>query len=329
VRSRLTGRQLTIADGDYRAVVTAVGATLRTLRHRDEDLVDGFGADEVPEAGHGQILAPWPNRLRDGAWSWAGERLLLPVDEPTKGNSASHGLVRRLTWTVIAHDCRRLRMHCVLNPQPGYPFRLDLIADYRVDEIDGLSASITARNIGTRAAPVALGAHPYLRPPGGGLIDHSMVRVPAATRMLPDARGIPYGRESVAGTDFDLRTLRRVGALAVNDAFCDLERDMDGRVQVQLTGSDGRCVVLTAGPSCRWLQVYTGDGLTPARRRRSMAIEPMTAPAGALESGLGITVLAPGESMTLDWSISVAPGEPTKLPRLRRANLPTPSAPRG
>ena len=310
MRSRLTGRQLTIADGDYRAVVTAVGATLRTLRHRDEDLVDGFGADEVPEAGHGQILAPWPNRLRDGAWSWAGERLLLPVDEPTKGNSASHGLVRRLTWTVIAHDCRRLRMHCVLDPQPGYPFPLEVIAEYRVDETDGLSSSITARNLGTRPAPVALGVHPYLRPPGGGLIDQAMVRVPAATRMLPDEWGIPYGRESVAGTDFDLRTLRPLGVLAVNDAFCDLERDVDGGVHVQLAGSDGRSVVLRAGPSCRWLQVYTGDGLEPARRRRSIAIEPMTAPAGALSSGLGVTVLAGGASMSLDWGIALAPGEP-------------------
>jgi len=54
----------------------------------------------------------------------------------------------------------------------------------------------------------------------------------------------------------------------------------------------------------RFLMVYTADAIPQAsRRRRSLAIEPMTCAPNAFRSGDGLIVLQPGESWTGSWGI--------------------------
>jgi aldose 1-epimerase len=55
----------------------------------------------------------------------------------------------------------------------------------------------------------------------------------------------------------------------------------------------------------RYVQIYTGDTLEPVdRRRRGVAIEPMTCAANALRSGADVIRLDPGESWDGSWGIS-------------------------
>jgi len=93
-----SGDQFEIAAAGYRAVVTESGATLRELTYDDRPLIDGFALEEVSPGGRGQLLMPWPNRLRDGAYRFAGRDLRLPLSEPARHN-ASHGLVRWAAWS--------------------------------------------------------------------------------------------------------------------------------------------------------------------------------------------------------------------------------------
>src|SRR5215470_19485987 len=93
-----SGDQFEIAGAGYRAVVTECGATLRVLEHEGRPLVHGFDEDQMASAGRGQLLVPWPNRIRDGAYSFDGRNLQLGLTEPELGN-ASHGLVRWAAWT--------------------------------------------------------------------------------------------------------------------------------------------------------------------------------------------------------------------------------------
>ena len=51
----------------------------------------------------------------------------------------------------------------------------------------------------------------------------------------------------------------------LDTAYTDLVRDDDGRVRVRLENPDGGGVGLWAGPTTRWLQVFTGDTLAPDR----------------------------------------------------------------
>lgn len=297
-----SGRQFVIRDGKYVATVTEVGGGLRELSYAGVDLVDGFAADRLVDGSRGQVLAPWPNRLRDGSWRWDGRELQLPIDEPLKGNSASHGVVRWAPWTLETEEQRRVAMNYRLYPQPGYPFALAFGITYALSARDGLTVVLSAANLGLAPAPVALGMHPYLKPPHGGLIHTCTLLLPARTRVLTDAWGSPVGTEEVTGTPFDFRQPRRIGDLHINSAFTDVDANHHGRATVVLANERGE-VELWSDSSCKWIQIFTGDGLAPDVCRHGIAVEPMTAPANALASGDGLRVLEHGESLSLRWGI--------------------------
>ena len=280
-----------IEAGPYRAVAVEVGGGLREATVEGRPLLDGYAEDALPDGGRGQVLAPWPNRLRDGRWTWEGQQLQLPLSEPAKGN-ASHGLVRWAGWSVVERDAARVVLGHRLHPQPGYPFRLDLRAAYAVDAATGLSVEVTATAV-DRPTPVALGMHPYLAPPSGSTVDGCVLHVPARSVMRVDDRSLPTGLAAATGPK-DLRRPALVGSRVLDDAFTDL----DG-TEVRLSAG-GRTTVLTT--DAPWLQVFTGDTLAPARRRRGLAVEPLTAPADAFNRG-GAAVLQPGEQLALRWSL--------------------------
>jgi aldose 1-epimerase len=296
-----TGRQLRIRNGPYAATITEVGGGLRELSCSGIDIVDGFAADAPVEGCRGQVLAPWPNRLRDGTWTWEGRQLQLPIDEPRKGNSASHGLVRWVPWTVELEEADRAALTYHLHPQPGYPFALDLRITYALSATDGLTVVLSASNPTSVPTPVALGMHPYLKPSRGGLIDDCALVLPANTRVLVDEWGSPVGTEPVADTPFDFREPRRIGQLAINSAFTDV--GSNNRSVVSLTDVRGDRIELWTDSSCGWIQVFTGDSLSPGSRRRGIAIEPMTAPPNALASKEGVTLLHYRESLSLRWGL--------------------------
>ena len=102
-------------------------------------------------AGRGQVLAPWPNRLADGSYSFGGRELQVPLSEP-ETRTAIHGLVRFANWVCVRHERDRVELEHVLHPQPGYPFLLRLRVAYRLDD-EGLTVETFAENAGTEAAP--------------------------------------------------------------------------------------------------------------------------------------------------------------------------------
>lgn len=55
--------------------------------------------------------------------------------------------------------------------------------------------------------------------------------------------------------------------------------------------------------SYRWLMLFTGDTLGADRRRRGLAVEPMTCAPNAFVSGEGLRILEPGESWTTSWGV--------------------------
>lgn len=297
-----SGRQISIVDGEYEAVVTEVGAGIRTLTFGADHIVDGYPAERLVDGSRGQILAPWPNRLRDGVWSWNDQELRLPVDEPAKGNSASHGLVRWVAWTVTREQVNAVTLSTRLHPHPGYPFTIDFAVEYSLDARAGLDVRLSARNPGDEPAPVALGMHPYLRPLGGGPIDNARLLIPARARVLVDEFGQPVDTQAVDRTPFDFRSPALLGGLQINHAFTDLESGPDGLITASLQDEHGSVDLWTASTT-RWLQVFTGDTLDGDARRRGIAVEPMTAPAGALATGTGLTVLQPGETGDLTWGV--------------------------
>jgi aldose 1-epimerase len=298
-----SGKQFKIAAEHQRAVVVEVGGGLRTYSVGGREFVDGYRAEEMCSSARGQVLIPWPNRLEDGSYEFDGRRYQLPLNEPERHN-AIHGLVRWATWTAIVHQPHRVVMEHILYPQPGYPFCLNLSVEYTLLD-SGLRVRTTATNIGTVPCPYGSGAHPYLTL-GTSTIDRLVLSVPARTVLRSDERGIPIGAETVTGTEYDFQQPRPIGAIALDHAFTDLNRDADGVARVELRDPDqGTHASLWVDAGYPYLMVFSGDPL-PDVRRRSLGIEPMTCPPNAFRTGVSLIRLEPGAKATSTWGIASA-----------------------
>ena len=301
----LTGQQYDIEAGPYRATVTELGAGLRELGFDGRPLLAGYEPDQLPPAGAGQLLAPWPNRIEGGRYSFGGTEYFLALTEPARSN-AIHGLTRWTAWTVVQHDASAVRLRSAPHGYQGYPFSVEIEAEYRLDPAEGLRVAITAHNRGSHAAPYGTGCHPYLTV-GAPAVDECELTLPARSWLPMDDRGIPSGApEPVDGTDYDFRQPRKIGGTQMDHALTGLSRDGGDRAWAHLAAGSGARVSLWAGAGYSWLQVFTGDPLGPDRRRKALAIEPMTCPPNAFVSGENLLTIEPDQSVTHAWGIQAS-----------------------
>ncbi len=292
-----SGEQYVLSSGGYEAVVTESGAALRSLTHAGRDLVDGFGAGQMSAGGRGQVLVPWPNRIRDGRYASDGRELQLPLTEPARHN-ASHGLVRWASFSVLHRAEDAVALGYRVPAQTGYPWTLDVSVGYAVGP-GGLTVTTRAVNRADSPAPFAAGHHPYLTV-GPGPCDGWSLTLPATTRVLVDAeRKLPTGTEPVAGTAYDFSSGRVIGDLVLDHAFggwggSAVLRGPDAAVELWAD---------EAGAGS-WSTPATTTPRAPAGARwRSSR---WTAPADAFNSGQGLRVLDPGEAFEASWGIRAA-----------------------
>lgn len=285
---------------ENRAIITQVAAGIRSLSVGGVQITEPFPLGSPPPKGCGIMLVPWPNRVRDAAWRLDREPQLLAVTEPRRGN-AIHGLLRYAPYTLLDRDAHAVTLGASVFPQLGYPFTLQTSVRHELTA-DGLATTHTIVNRGESSAPVAVGAHPYLRV-GDVPAEELTVTLSAATHFEVDDRMNVVAELPVDGTPFDLRGGARVADLDLDHGFGGVQT-VDGVVEHSLTAPDGRRVVLWGDDSVRYVQAFTPrDFPTKAKGEVAIALEPMTAPADALNSGQGLRWLEPGERWEVHWGI--------------------------
>jgi aldose 1-epimerase len=294
-----TGRQfhLASADGRVTAHIGQVGASLRGLTIDGIDVVPPYPQGAPAPAASGTVLVPWPNRVRDGRWTQRGQTRQLAITEPALSN-ASHGLLRFAPYSVIGMDSDAVTLAATVFPQTGYPFQLDTSVRFAVTG-SGLHVSHAVANVGADDAPVALGIHPYFMI-GGVDTAELRVRSSGSARFVLDDRQLPVREEPVDAAT-DLRGAPRLGDLDLDTGYSDLVRDVDGRIRHELIAPDGRTLTVWQGEGFDYVQVFTTDRYPG--QPLAVAIEPMTAPADALNSGRGLRWLAPGEAWETHWGV--------------------------
>lgn len=307
---RTTGRlramsEHEIARGGVHAVVSATGAGLRALRRHGVAITETWAPGTKPPLSAGLVLFPWPNRVRDGGWSFAGTAHQLEITEPAR-NNASHGLVRHLDWELVSAGAAHVEQAVDLEARPGWPYPLRQVVRHEVDGA-GLTVTHTVTNTGSRRAPFGLGVHAFLRA-GDAPLDTCTLQL-SATRGLPldRERNLPDGPVRDVAPAQDFRTARSLAGVWLDTPFTGLGRDPDGRARTWLHAPDGTAACLWTSPELGWVQVFTAD---PAHdqaypgRGRALAVEPMSCPPDALNSGEGLVVLDPGQSWTARWGIT-------------------------
>ncbi len=293
-----SGRQYRITAGAHEAVIAEVGAGLRSYTVGGGDVTCCYGADEMAPKACGTTLVPWPNRIRNARYAFDGVDYQLAVTEPATGN-AIHGFGRWARWSKVHHRADRVKLRLDIVPQTGYPFEIRATITYRLHKRDGLRVTLTADNRGDGAAPFGAGSHPYLSTRGHDLADVT-VRLPARAVLELDDLQIPIGSHEVAKTPEDLRRGRKLRDLRFDDAFTDLVVS-HGRGHAEVRTRDGGAQ-LWFDAAFKYLQVFTKADVTPGQH--GVAIEPMTCPPDAFNSGAGLLVLAPGEKWRGRWGIT-------------------------
>jgi aldose 1-epimerase len=294
-----TGEQYEISSGKHRAVVAEVGAALRSFTFDGRDVVHGFDVMETITGGRGQNLIPWPNRIRDGRYTFNGVTQQLALTEPARHN-ASHGLARYVPWVLVERQTDTVVNRVRIHPQPGWPGTLEATITHRVGD-EGLLVTVEALNLGNNELPFGYGAHPYLTV-GESSVDEVALTVPAASYLEVDDRLLPAKISPVDGTAYDLRHSTILGTMNLDTAMTDLDRDPDGRWRIRLARGD-RYAELWGDETFVWTQVFTGG----PNRDGGVAVEPMTCGPDAFNEGPthdALRVLAPGHTFVGQWGIS-------------------------
>jgi aldose 1-epimerase len=289
----LTGKQFTITAGEHELTAVEVGGGLRRYAHSGADVVAPYAEDELPPNGAGSVLMPWPNRLRGGRYTFAGRQYQVPITEVARGN-AIHGLARWARWVPVAINPSSVTLGCDIPPQTGWPFEVRAEVTYALHPDHGLTVTAVARNHGDSPAPFGAGFHPYVGLRGHQL-DETTLHVPARQRFVTDEAQLPVGPQDVAGTPYDFGKARRLKTLRMDDTFT-----APGPSAVDVRTSSGGAH-LWYDAAFGFVQVYTNEELEGGP---AIAVEPMTCPANAFNTGIGLLVLEPSSAWTGTWGIT-------------------------
>ena len=296
--------ELTLQDGRWAAVVSTYGASLRGVTCDGETVVTGYRGADAKQGGQGDVLIPFPGRVRNGRYEWDGVEHQLPLTDKD-GPNAIHGFVRKMDWTLASRTASSAAFQLRFEGAAGYAFPLALGVEYSLHDTHGLQVTTTITNSGAAAAPVGVGFHPYFTV-GSATIEADRLELPFAAVMefeslLPTGRTIAVER---AGLDF--RTPRAVGTTRINHCFAAPVRGDDGRVVARVHGAS-RIVSVWMDEGFDYAVVYTGDALASGVARTSIAIEPMSCGTDALNHHeWGLTRLPSGETRVYRWGVSVA-----------------------
>ena len=294
-----TGNQFSIHAGEWEAVIAELGASLRVLRWQGTDIVVPFDPDALIPCCNGWILAPYPNRVTKGEYTFNGTTYQMPIDEPDRGCSL-HGYAHNYMWELEELRESQVTLSWRAPDLQGYPFDVTVSVTYALDD-DGLHETVTAHNNDSDAAPWALGIHPWLsngRHAHGDAIqqdnDLCSLQLPCATHVTVDEHLLPTGEESVEGTSYDLRHSTLLKDHPFDDAWTDVERADDGSTSAVFTRPDGVQVTLTGDKTINAWQACTGTGFSEATHQPGVAVEPMTGYADAFRTGKYLVTLEPG-----------------------------------
>ena len=245
----------------------------------------------------GTTLAPWPNRLAGGSWTSEGVQYEGECND-ARGH-ALHGLVYNAKFDVTQHDASSVTLSYDLGADAIYPFAVRIEIEYRIGNC-ALSSTLRATNRCDVRVPIALGVHPYFP-----YSADTQLLLGAAVFNENDERLIPTGVLRPI-SDLGLNSENALAELSLDHCFSQLTRSGDGRAWTKLRYRDDWVVGIWQDEHLPYTQMFTKpDFPWAADVSGAIGIEPQSAPANALNSGVDLSWLAPGETVAVEWGIEV------------------------
>jgi len=289
-----------LASGDLEAVfLPRHGMLGASLRHRGVELLRRVDDLEVSAAKGSTagipLLYPWANRLEGPRYRAAGKDVVLDMKSPLlhadERGLPIHGVPwSRLPWEVVEARSDRLatrlewRRPDWLSVFP-FPHRLEMSVSIFSSALE-IATVLVAGAEGP--VPVSFGFHPYVGIAGVPRGDW-ILELPGMRRLVLNEQRIPTGEEE----PFPSRDS------PLDDRVFDDGFALEGDGAALAISGSGRRIAMELLEGYRYAQVYAPRGAD------FVALEPMTAPANALVSGRGLTVIEPGKRFRAAFRIRV------------------------
>ena len=292
--------RMIISMGEYEANIRLDGGGLSKLTYRNRNLVEPYSSETSAKYFGGALLAPWPNRVRDGHYKIGETEYQLPINERNR-NNALHGLIDNLEWFVHTRSDSELELETTLEESAAYPSSLQMKVRYRLSE-RGLEWRLGAKNIGEKQVPYGASIHPYLVADSGTKVNDWFLQLPAEEVLKVELeRLLPIELRRVDREELDFREKSLIDAREIDHAFKVAESPSERKIEV--TGPTGEGVRICFDSASRWIQIHTADRDGDSSGRSCLAVEPMSCPPDAFNSGTDLVMLSPGEEHLMNWSI--------------------------
>lgn len=256
------------------AVISTLGAALTELVISDTTVVSAREVTNPEGMFFGSLLAPWPNRLRDGKYSFA-DRDFKYEKLDAMGN-ANHGLLFDRNLEVIETTDSTVSLRYEFGGDVCYPFKIELVVSYSLTEV-GLKVEAVAKNHG-QDAPFGIGFHPYF------LAGENFEFSAAFTHQVQtDSKMIPLGDLEISGLNYS--------GGALDDCFY-------GAIEADLR-NENFGLRFSLEDNLSYFMLYRPQ----SSKVSLLAIEPMSCRANAFNSSPVSVLLASGETKKYSFTI--------------------------
>lgn len=258
------------------------------------------------------ILFPFPNRIRDGKYTFDGKSYQIPVG--TKGH-AIHGFAIAADWQVVEHGATADESFIVgrfgistqaPDARPNWPTDATLTVRYALAGRK-LTMTVEVENPTDLDLPYGFGIHPYFRVPFTSKNpDDGRVVLPAA-EFWPLDGYLPTGERKPVEPRLDFRQGQSMAGQKLDDVLTGLEFDQ-GRCVCRLVDLPSKAEFrLGFDDHFRELVVYTppfGEGTLIAVEPYTQTTDAINLEARGIDAGLRVLGHGESESMTITMETS-------------------------
>jgi aldose 1-epimerase len=244
------------------------------------------------------FLLPYPNRLKDGVYSYNGKTYTFPINDKGTQNSL-HGFKDFYKMSVESiitdEDYASITLKSDYQGQnPAFPFPFEFKITYTLKGYNELVCSIDLYNPTNETMPIGFGWHPYFKL-GNLPVEELELQMPTVDQVLIDDRMLPTGEFKSVDTYNSLTNL-------TGKNFDTCFKAIDGNlseVVINAPSINTKLSYWQENEAFPYFQVF----IPP--KRKSIAIEPMTCNVNAFNRPDDLKELNGNERLTGKFGVLV------------------------
>jgi aldose 1-epimerase len=234
-------------------------------------------------------LSPFVCRIAEGKYSFAGREYEFP--NKFAGGSAIHGIISDKPFQLLEKKAEEDQAFLLFSYEykeedPGYPFHYLIHVRYRLKKNGKLYLETTVKNLSPFPIPIADGWHPYFSLEGR--VNDWLLSFRSFKNVVFDEKLIPTGQ--IRETS-EFYSPRKIGTEFFDHCFL-LEPDTEKPAAILKNPENGLRISFFPDNTYPYLQIYTPDD------RKSIAIENLSSAPDSYNNGMGLLILAPGDSQS-------------------------------